>query len=218
MQVCEDLAPFRWVRGLLTPAGHQAETEALLAPPTPRLVVIDYAEARADQVATLVPMLAAHATAEHPVRVLLLVRARRGPDWTALLRGSGEALDALVDDMGLNVLNDLPAGGESRHELFAAAAGEFATKDASAAAPGAPDGLDGPTFATPLLVVVKAYLAVHGSGEGPRSRSELLDELLRHEDRDWRDNGPGSARGSSPTSPGGRPDLARRSKGRDGRS
>ncbi|MGI8806887.1 MAG: tetratricopeptide repeat protein [Acidimicrobiales bacterium] len=198
VQLCEDLAPFGWVRGLLTPSRHQAESEALLATPTPRLVVIDYAEARADQLTTLVPALAARATAEHPVRVLLLVRARRGTDWTALLRGGSEALDALVDDMELDVLADLPLVGGSRRELFAAAAREFASRVAGATAPGAPDSLESPTFATPLLVVIRAYLAVHGSiavhgsTEGPRSRSELLDELLGHEDRYWRKNGPGA--------------------------
>jgi len=94
--------------------------------------------------------------------------------------------------MALDVLDDLPAFEGSRQDLFLAAGGAFALRDGTGPAPAPPESLEGPTFATPLLVVVKAYLAVHGSAGGTRSRSDLLEELLRHEDRYWEATGPGA--------------------------
>ncbi len=92
VQLCEDLAPSGWVTGMLTQLLHQPEMEALVAAPTARLVVVDYAEARANQVAAWLPRLAALATPQHPVRALLLVRAGRGQDWAGALRGHSDAL------------------------------------------------------------------------------------------------------------------------------
>ena len=191
VELCEDLAPFGWVRGLLTPEFEQPEVEALLAAPTARLVVVDYAETRAAQLATLLPRLAACATAEEPVRALLLIRARRGEDWTAPLRNVSEALDVLVDDMGVDVLNRVPLDETSRLALFASAAAAFAEHASNArAVPAPPETLEGPVYATPLLVVIRAYLEVHGDTVGTLSRSDLLEELLAHEDRYWSATGP----------------------------
>ncbi len=192
VQLCEELAAFGWVRGLLSPEPAQPEVEALVAAPTARLVVVDYAETRAAQLAALLPRLAAFSTAERPVRALLLVRAKRGEDWRGPLRNVSDGLDALVDDMGLDVLGELAPSGQDRQALFASAAAAF-----SARAPGAPsgppppDGLDGAVFATPLLVTAAAYLAVHGGGERVGSRRDLLEELLNHEDRHWKATGLG---------------------------
>jgi hypothetical protein len=196
VQLCEDLAPFGWIRGLLTPEVDQPELEALVAAPTARLVVIDYAEARTDQVARVLAQLDAWATTEQPVRVLLLVRPRRGQDWAWTLRHGGDVLDALVDEMVVDVLDEAPLVEDSRRELFSVAAEAFTHRAGSGEIPESIPDLGGPCFSTPLLVVVKAYLEVHGSHGDPQTRGELLEELLRHEDRYWRSTGP-----EAPTDP-----------------
>ena len=167
VELCEDLTAFAWVRGLLTPEFQQPEIEALLAAPTARLVVVDYAETRAAQLASLLPRLAASATAEQPVRALLLIRARRGEDWTAPLRNVGEGLDALVDEMSRRRGQRVPLAriGPAGPVLRRRAA--FAGREPGGrAAPRAAGELGGPVYATPLLVVIRAYLDVHGGG-GP---------------------------------------------------
>jgi len=78
--------------------------------PDAALVVIDYAESRGEQLEVVLPWLAEQATTEWPVRVLLLVRAapRRSDDWTEPLRGRGDWLDAVLDDVQVRVLDDSP--------------------------------------------------------------------------------------------------------------
>jgi len=197
VELCEDMAAFGWVRGLLTPEPDQPEVEALLAAPAPRLVVVDYAETRAVELAGLLPRLAACSSAGEPVRVLLLIRASRGEDWTAPLRNVSDGLDGLVDEMRLDVLNETPLAPGGREALFSAAALAFAGREeADGNVPAPPKHLGGPVFSTPLLVVVAAYLAVHGDGGGVHDRAELLEELLAHEDRYWKASGP-----DAPTDP-----------------
>jgi hypothetical protein len=60
--------------GMLTAASPCA-IEALVRIEAARLIVVDYAEARGEQLEVLLPWLAASATEEHPVRLLLLARA-----------------------------------------------------------------------------------------------------------------------------------------------
>ena len=81
VQLCQEVGRFAWVSGLLIDRDDARELEALVTAPTPRLVVIDYAETRAAQLKVLLPRLAALATTQHPVRVLLLVRAPARPAW-----------------------------------------------------------------------------------------------------------------------------------------
>jgi len=46
--------------------------------------------------------------------------------------------------------------------------------------------LAGPAFTSPLLISAAAYLAVHDpDGTVPTSRTDLLAELVAHEDRYW---------------------------------
>src|SRR5664279_335877 len=85
--------------GLLSHTTDLAQLEVLAGTPTPRLVVIDYAESRGEQLEIVLPWLGEQATTQWPVRVLLLVRAapRRSDDWTEPLRGRGDWLDAVLD-------------------------------------------------------------------------------------------------------------------------
>jgi hypothetical protein len=83
VELCSRLGECDWLTGLLTTVADSQALEALVSVQTCRLVVIDYAETRVETIASLLPLLATHATEKNPVRVLLLVRAapRRSDDW-----------------------------------------------------------------------------------------------------------------------------------------
>ena len=188
--MCLDAQQQGWLCGLLEDAAEQGGVEALAEVPTARLVVVDYAETRAEQLAALLPALAGGASAEHPVRVLLLVRSgARDGDWRALLRGRGDWLNAQLESTDPQVLDKEPLTPDQRAVLFTATAAAFARREQPnpTRAPTVPvPTLDGPTFATPLMVVVAAYLTVHESPKLPTTRQALLDALAEHEDRYWR--------------------------------
>lgn len=64
---------------------------------TPRLVVIDYAEFRWEQLEVVLPWLAEQSSNEWPARVLVRVAPRRSDDWTR--SEAGDWLDAVLDDV-----------------------------------------------------------------------------------------------------------------------
>ena len=191
VELCKYAEGSDWLCGLVSRIVDPAALEDLAVAPTARLVVVDYAESRAEQLETLLPLLMAKATTETPVRVLLLVRAgpRRTEDWTEALQGRGDWLDAVLDECDKHVLEDMPLATSEREALFNAATSAFAGRvEPQVMAPGPPEVLGEEAFGSPLLVVVAAYLAVHGDTPMPSTKTELLEELLGHEQRYWREN------------------------------
>lgn len=185
VELCEAARKAGWLSGMLARGAEQAALEELVEAPTPTLVVVDYAETRAAQLEVLLPALAARATTEHAVRVVLLVRAspHGGRDWTDALRRRGDMLDAVLDGMEVRVLDEEPLTHAERECLFAAAAAVFAARSHLGPPTIPPNRLRAPMFSSPLLVVVAAYLAVHGQHDLPATRAELLEGLLAHEDQ-----------------------------------
>jgi hypothetical protein len=102
----------------------------------------------------------------------------------AVLRRHSEALDMLLDGFVLYDLDDMPVGPTESRELFEAASVAF--QGARSAEIAAPPDLESATFTDPLLIVIAAYLAVHGPTVLPSTKHALFDELLAHEDRYWR--------------------------------
>jgi tetratricopeptide (TPR) repeat protein len=83
-------------------------------------------------------------------------------------------------------LEDFPLNLSERQSVFEAAAQALAAHAKPAlAVPVTPQSLEDDVFISPLHVVVAAYLAVHGVAELPKTRGELFDELLHHEQRYW---------------------------------
>jgi hypothetical protein len=192
VELCSRLGECDWLTGLLTQVADRQELEALVKVQTCRLVVIDYAETRVETIASLLPLLATHASKTNPVRVLLLVRAapRRSNDWTEALRGHSEGLDLIADEMDTRVLTDEPFDLDVRRELFVAAAAALRPR-VGGRLPDPPQNLDSAVFATPLTVVAAAYLALVDPDRQPTTtRWELFDELVKHEDRYWASTGP----------------------------
>jgi hypothetical protein len=201
VELCKRGKDRDWLCGLLSRIVDLAALEELAVVPTARLVVIDYAESRLEQLEVLLPLLRAKATAEYPVRVLLLVRPRKTDnriegktdDWTKALQGQSDWLDAVLDECKEHiVLEDMPLEIPEREALFKAAAGAFADRiDPPIAPPDSPEVLDGEVFSSPLLVMIAAYLAVHGNHPLPSTKTALLDELLGHEQHYWRESAAG---------------------------
>ena len=94
--------------------------------------------------------------------------------------------------MQIRVLDDSPPTPDERVALFDSAATVFVARAQAGAhpdtvtVPEAPAVLVGPAFASPLLVAVAAYITVHDpDGKVPTTRTEVLDELMAHEERHW---------------------------------
>ncbi len=188
VELCLGVQKSDWLCGFLSRSADPGMLDALVEAPTARLVVIDYAEIRPEQVELLLPLLSAKATQHSPVRVLLLVRGGpdRGSDWASRLAGRVDALDAVLDECEVRYLEDAPFGVAERRKLFAAAVPALAERlQGSPASAPAPD-LQDEVFENPLMVVIAAYLAAHGE-EAPTTREGLLDEVLAHERRYWRE-------------------------------
>lgn len=170
VELCAHTTDLDWIAGLLSQSADQGGLDALVQVPTARLVIVDYAESRVEQLKILIPELRSSATPEHPVRVVLLVRdaPRRTNDWAEPLRNYSDALDAALDRFELNVLPDTPLDRSERESLYDAAAEAFASR-ASVAAPSAPETLNDPLYESPLAVVIAAYLGVHDDAEDRKS-------------------------------------------------
>jgi hypothetical protein len=196
VELCERARNKGWeLSGLLTRIADQGALDALTGTQLPRLVVVDYAETRAEQLEILLPELAASATREAPVRVLMLIRAsQQGTDnWTTKLSSRSDWLDALLGECDTRTLEDEPLDSGERERLFARASEAFAKRADLSPRPAAPNAslLSGEAFGTPLMVVVAAYLDVHGRGDLPATRDALFDEILKHEERYWQATGGG---------------------------
>jgi tetratricopeptide (TPR) repeat protein len=192
VQACEEVRADGWLCGFLTRAADPGMLDALVGAPTARLVVIDYAETRAEQVELLLPLLRENATADAPVRVLLLARtsSARPEEWPGQLGNRIDALDALLDECEVRLLEEAPFSLAERERLFAVAAESFHGWLGLGAPMAAPPRLADGSFESPLMVVIAAYLAAHGE-ESPTTRERLLDEVLAHERRYWRDSAAG---------------------------
>ena len=171
VELCEAAGRIGWLAGLLARRIDPAALEELVGVPTPRLVVVDCADSRAEQLEVVLPALAARATPAHPVRVLLLVRAGAGhsADWTEAQGRRGGVLAGAET----RVLDQPLTAGERQH-LFRAAVGAFATHPMTLP----PDGLDAPVFAGPLPVVISAYLAARESRPTYRPASTSCSRAL----------------------------------------
>lgn len=188
VELCQRLENRRWLCGFLSRIADQGMLDALVETPTARLVVIDYAETRPEQLELLLPLLSAKASLEFPVRVLLLVRGGDNGEgvWANRLANRVDALDVVLDECEVLQLEDTGFGSEERRALFDTALPALAHRFDSGSKSAGPPDLDQETFASPLMVVVAACLAALGE-QAPTTREALLDEVLAHERRYWRE-------------------------------
>lgn len=188
VELCSRLKDRDWLCGFLARIADQAMLDALVQAPVPRLVVVDYAESRVEQLELLMPLLRADASPERPVRVLLLVRTGSREGDLAALRNRLDSLDALLDECETQTLEETPMGAAGREELFQIANRAFADRMDTAASPPSVPALAEEVFSSPLMVVIAAYLAARSEAAPPTVQSELVNEILAHERRYWRND------------------------------
>jgi hypothetical protein len=189
VELCQRLEESGWLCGFLIRIADREMLNALVEVPTPRLVVVDYAETRPEQLELLLPLLSAKASREFPVRVLLLVRgdAEGSGHWEERLANRVDSLDTVLDECEVRRLEDARFQVEEREALFGVAVPALVKRLDPESGPAAPPDLRQEVFASPLMVVIAAYLAALGEN-APRTREELLDEVLAHERRYWRES------------------------------
>jgi nucleoside phosphorylase len=169
------------VVGFLVPRPGDRWLERLCGIGFPILIVIDYAESRADLIEVL-ERIAAYAAVPGPrrrVRVLLLARGD-GDWWTELQRGS--MLRRLLCDVVPLKLPALAVTALQRETVFIEAALVFAAVRGKPAVLRPPFALIDERFERVLYVHMAALAAV----EGIRfDAGTLMDAILDHEERFW---------------------------------
>jgi tetratricopeptide (TPR) repeat protein len=180
----------QWLAGFLESSATTEGIVALANVEAPRLVVVDYAESRVEQVGTLLELMQPSATPRKPVRVILLVRRpaahRTGqPEaavWVDATRPYNRPrADALLDEATTLVLDQLPLDMTLRHSLYDAALEAFGQREPSTGYVDLTDDM----YSQPLVVVMAGYLTSHGADHLPATRSEMYDAILDHECRYW---------------------------------
>jgi nucleoside phosphorylase len=162
------------------PGDRWLERLCSLGPPV--LVVIDYAESRADLEALLerVAAFAAPAGSRRRVRVLLL--ARSDGDWWAALLRRRPAISALLGDREPVKLSPLAATAAEREAVFVAASMTFGAVQRRPPVLHPPIKLDDARFERVLYLHMAALAAVEGVAFDAGS---LMDVILDHEERFW---------------------------------
>ena len=191
------VASRRWVAGYFDRATDPSQLEALADDDGPRLVVVDYAEAVAPDVAGLVSALHGRASRIARARVLLLIRhgtggrSLAGSPWPWLDRQSDLLREYLVDAVTSGSwinLDQSPLTLDERVRLFGTSARAFAAHEAVEWVDHPPPTWleDGP-FRSPLLVGTAALDSVLGGQvpTRPPAAAELFDSILSHESRYW---------------------------------
>jgi hypothetical protein len=187
VELCQRAIGDGWDAGLLTPALDSTSLGMLLATRTRRLVIVDYAETRRNELETLLPRLAQTATETSPVRVVLLVRTRprRSSDWSGFLRTGHEGLDSILDGLPVHALGDTPLSLAERRDVLertVEALANYLPEPNALSAP--PSDLSSDAFADPLMLVIAAYLSHQGT-RPPETRAALLDQIVLHEQHYW---------------------------------
>ena len=183
IECCRRMKASGWVAGFLT-------RPTVTTVPLPRLVVVDYAEARSDLSNTL-KKLRRSATDMAPVRVLLLTRTSAGPTLDLLKQLRHEAaLQLVIDNSEDATAAETALEPEERIALF-----EQSLLSFSAAwkvpAPQRSRDLTSETYTVPLEVLVVALNEIlseggmDGPGGPPESTPDGLNGLILHEEKYW---------------------------------
>ncbi len=190
IEVCRRLqADHGWQAGFLQPVDDVAqELRALLQHPQGSLIVIDYAETRAQDAVELV-RLALKSDQRSPLRWVLL--ARNGGDWwNHLSEGAQNDVEAAAvlqgpsTQMGPYYLWNTDIALEKRQQLFHDALTAFAAKIGHESPAILTPDLSAECFHQILFIHLAALAALRGTTI--TDHKELLVSALRHERAYWR--------------------------------
>jgi tetratricopeptide (TPR) repeat protein/nucleoside phosphorylase len=170
------------VAGFLMPNPGTQWLERLCRLGPPVLVVVDYAERRADLIELLMRVVA-FAEAEGPRRrVRLLLLARSDGDWWTDLRTQSGSIGALLQGVTPEKLSPLATARHDRDAVFREAAAAFAAVRGNRSVPGPPIAFTDPRFERVLYIHMAALAAVEGAAFDART---LMDVVLDHEEHFW---------------------------------
>lgn len=205
VELCQLLLNTRggyWRAGFQNSRTSAAALSALAKTPGGRLIVLDYAETRVEEVSAVLTSLSPSATWLQPVRVLLLVRnplqgSVGGPPlssdkepWRAAVRPlADEAANTLLDDAGILTL---PGGSltiDDRELLFSQAVNGLPVymglPIGASVRHEDTDFLNRTEYDQPLYVAMAAYLFVSGERPVMNGSQALFEGVLRHEAKYW---------------------------------
>jgi tetratricopeptide (TPR) repeat protein len=174
-----------WVAGFLAKGVPEDWFERLWSRDQPVLVVLDYAESRAEELRKVLLRMHRYAVQEgtgtmRRVRVLLLARGA-GDWWTALLKANSE-VEAWLGATPPYELEPLAWTEADRAAVFREAAKEFSRRQGKRFEPQALPPLSDKRFERVLYLHMAALAAV----EGLRFEAHnLMEVILDHEERFW---------------------------------
>ena len=184
-ELCQGRLAEGWLAGFLEGG---ADGDALVSAVSPLLLVVDEAQTRLDDLASLIAFFSANGVTR-PTRLLLLSR-EAGEWWQTTLpgrvAGSLEA-ELALDGMRLLQLGPLEDRPEARAKAFEDAAHAFAERTGLSLENVGDPGLSDELFERVLFIHFAALTALEGgrAPRGPLVRAELLDARLSQEARYW---------------------------------
>ena len=186
LEMCRQLRNQGWCAGFLR-SGAKADLETsfrkLVQAQKQTLVVVDYAEARLEEIVHLV-VAGQHASPGHKVRIMLLAR-EAGDWWQQLLtaRKDTEAFFAGSAVTGPYRMPPISVNRAEREAVFQDSLVAFAQRLGLDYAEITPPDLSARHFEDVLFIHMSALAAL--DGERPETESGLLDATLRHERDYW---------------------------------
>lgn len=191
IEFCRALSRQGWTTGMMTrPVTDPGPIAALMQWSARRVVVVDYAEDRPDQVRSTLTRLQGAGSLMHPIRLLLIVRRSFGAGWRSAFRGSDG--DSLLDTA--HELDVIDAWQHvNRDDFFQSAQTAFGSHlDLSVREHRkSPAWVHSPTLDRPLLLAAAALSdLVAPSGDAVSNRGdadEVIRGLLSHEANYWID-------------------------------
>ncbi|MCA1697662.1 MAG: serine protease, partial [Actinobacteria bacterium] len=189
-QLAADLADEDWITGVLAHDFDRDAAASLTRVDAALLVVIDYAETRAEEVVALLGLLA---RSRRPRRLVLIAR-QLGDWWTQLLgRSGGSAVRELFECALPIELGIAEKTAQARAGAYAQALAAFVRHTGPPAAHAPEPDLSDRLFETLLFVHMAALGALSGGGAGAPGmsgalRGDLLQRTLKREERYWHDS------------------------------
>lgn len=171
-----------WRAGFLVRDPRDGWFERLCASGVPALIVIDYAESRADLWPILECVLRYRARKGPKRRVRVLLLARNAGDWWAAMLARDTEMRAWLSEVPAKELAPVAARGDERAVIFLGAARKFAGILGVPTVPDPPTALSDARFGHILYLHMAALAAVLGL---PFEPATLLDVTLDHEERFW---------------------------------
>jgi len=168
-----------WQAGFLGERVSDDDLRRALSDPRPTLLVIDYAEARADLEAVL--RVAHEAKREAPLFIALA--ARNLGDWWEGLKEDLEALETVLASNSPTELAEIPIDGALRERVFRRALDDFAIRLGRSAPERTPD-LSGERFGRALYLQMAALATLEGISTDAGADA-LLRAIVKHEQRFW---------------------------------